>query len=1058
MWNLGQAKTQTDLERLEERASIDELAAGEQIGRYVIRRRLGAGGMGVVYGAHDSKLAREVALKVVRPRGDVRAMQARLEREGQAMARLSHPNVVPVFDIGMQDGQLFLAMELVEGETLRAWVTQLRPWREVVRVFAKAGRGLAAAHASGVLHRDFKPDNVLIDRAGEPRITDFGLARELAVADATGPLPEGWADAAEADRSLVPITATGALAGTPAYMAPEQLRGEPGDARADQFGCCVALFEVLCGMRPFVVESATPESRIAEIRAGRVAKPAATRGVPGWLHQAIARGLAFEPDQRWPSMLALVDALERGLHRRRRRIYGLVAGLAITGAAAGIVVVTRSTAESVVAPHATAAPPPPGCLEVASRGNDGTTVQICKDEYARGNDPRVGATLADAQRRKGELAEATTLAKELLSTSARGDALYTLGKIAAREGRTEIAERSFRLADAQHRDQQRWGAAAADLLAAAQLARDFVDQLVDLDQAVRDARRAGAPTTEAFGHLAAAVVLSQLGARESALAELASADSLLVKPIDRLALSIDRGNVHQNLGDHTLAVAAFEQAVAAAEAVTNTRRALSARLNLAYSLTELGRTAEAASQLKAARSLDPGDDNILMRLPLEAQLAARNGDPRGAAKLVERAIAESDADAPDDLLELEVQRAEIALQLGDLVGAEVWARRAIARIETLRSPHPPVELRSWMIVDRRIPYEILFASLAGRGDATRALAVFDRYHGVDVLAALAHGDASAGAGAGAGGMRASAPGVAFPVTELGRLLSALEGSALATPGSDEALRAARSEALLVLVVARGALWRITAEHGRLQVARIGALSSLRDELDRFRAAPGDPVVAAALGTQLLPAGLVRPTDRILHVVLDSSLAWLPVGALRVGGRRLSEARPIVRAARPSVLRCAPRESEPRSVIRVDAARATRGSLFGMPRATRLHLAAPIDTDALGNGVVVRDGRVRGLEIAGRGEVAGQVVIEAAGGDAAGTSSLAMAFVAAGADQVIATVRPVSTATIARLAERLAGAPNHDLARALARIQSAPDAPEDWLAFAAFGRASCGVQL
>ncbi|HEX8111392.1 MAG TPA: serine/threonine-protein kinase, partial [Kofleriaceae bacterium] len=225
---------------------IAELGPGARIGRYVIERRIGAGGMGVVYAARDSELARDVALKIVRPRAEVDAMQARLRREAKAMARLSHPNVVPVFDIGLHEGQLFIAMELIAGETLRSWVAQPRPWRSVVALFQKVGRGLEAAHAAGLLHRDFKPDNVVVGPGDEPRITDFGLARELDDrAGSAAALAEG------SDSELSLITRTGSLAGTPAYMAPEALLGRQSGAAADQFSFCVSLFEVLHGARPF---------------------------------------------------------------------------------------------------------------------------------------------------------------------------------------------------------------------------------------------------------------------------------------------------------------------------------------------------------------------------------------------------------------------------------------------------------------------------------------------------------------------------------------------------------------------------------------------------------------------------------------------------------------------------------------------------------------------------------------------------------------------------------------------------------------------------------------
>jgi len=193
----------------------DAVAVGAVVGRYQIVRRLGAGGMGVVFAARDHELDRMVALKLLRS-SDREDAAARLAREGKALAKLVHPNVVTVYDIGHHAGELFIAMELVDGETLRAWLETPRSWREVVRAFVQAARGLAAAHRAGLVHRDFKPDNLLIDRAAHARVTDFGLARATGAAD---PAP------ASATRSPDAITRSGALAGTPAYMAPEQLLG-----------------------------------------------------------------------------------------------------------------------------------------------------------------------------------------------------------------------------------------------------------------------------------------------------------------------------------------------------------------------------------------------------------------------------------------------------------------------------------------------------------------------------------------------------------------------------------------------------------------------------------------------------------------------------------------------------------------------------------------------------------------------------------------------------------------------------------------------------------------
>jgi eukaryotic-like serine/threonine-protein kinase len=1000
-----------------------EVAAGTTIGRYLVERRLGAGGMGVVYAARDTELARDIALKLVRPRAELDVVQARLRREAQAMARLSHPNVVPVFDIGTHQGQLFLAMELVTGDTLRSWVGSPRPWPDVVALFVKAGRGLEAAHAAGLLHRDFKPDNVMIGPGDVPRITDFGLAHEFdAEAAATEP-------PTSAGGELAQVTASGGIAGTPAYMAPEQLLGHPGGPRADQFSFCVTLFEVLYGTRPFRTDAPSGDALIAEIRVGRIGKPALARGVPGWLHAALVRGLAFPAEQRWSSMRALVDALERGHRRRRRpRVIGLAAILGIL-TAGGLVVARARLA-------------PARCADVATKANDGVTILVCQDEYARTNDPRVGIELAKALRRTGKLREAATLATELLATPARADALYTLGKVAITEERRDDAERALRLASGLHRDQQQWGQAAADLQALAEFSNDVVDKLVGFDQAASDARRGDDARIEAFCHLAAAEVLSQIDARSGALGELARAEPLLSRPTDLVQLALTRGNVYQNLGDDALAAAAFERARAGSEVVTTARFARSAGLNLVYSLAEAGRLDDATRQLQAVSALDPDDRHLAVRLALEARIVRHRGDLAGAAGLVERAIAATDRDATDDLLERDVERAEIALARGELATAEQSARRAIGHLEALRSTHPPVELRSWLMTDRRAPYELLFATLARRGDAPGALAVLDRYRGLGVLAGLLHGD----------GGGAPPAGPAFPAAELARWFPRLGTSALATPASEAAIRdAVRTASLLVLVVAHDELWRITAEGGRLEVAQVGPLAALGPRLDQLRAAPDDRAIAAALGDLLVPVALARPTDQALHVVLDEPLAWLPVAALRVGGRRLIAARPVVRVARPSALGCAARPAGPPHVVRNGV---TRASLFDVARGDLLDVEVPIERDALGDALVLQEGRVRALEIAGHRGVAARVVLATPDAGATGSTALAMAFLAAGADQVIAAVRPVPRATAERLTEQLVRADGTDLVRALAHLQAAEDENDAWLGFAAFGRATC----
>jgi hypothetical protein len=403
-----------------------------------------------------------------------------------------------------------------------------------------------------------------------------------------------------------------------------------------------------------------------------------------------------------------------------------------------------------------------------------------------------------------------------------------------------------------------------------------------------------------------------------------------------------------------------------------------------------------------------------------------------------------------------MQRAELALHQGALADAEIAARRAIADVAKLASSQPPIELRSWLRTRRRIPSELLFTSLARRGDAAGALVAFDRYRGVDVLADLVRAD----------GAPSPPAGIAFPTSELARLLPPLAGSALATPASERAvLDAARTASLLVLVVANSELWRITGDAGQLQVIRIGALSELRPVLDRFRAAPGDRTAASALGALLIPPELARPSTQVLHVVLDEALAWLPVAALRIADRPLVAARPIVQPARPSDASCVPRPPAGGRVIVIDThddlaprissvwPAATRAAVFDATRSDVLHVAVATAHDSLGDALIVRDGRLHALEIAGHGSSPARVVLAPRDPAPGGTAPLAMAFLAAGADQVIATVRPVSREATERLADLLYHVDTTDLARALAQIQAAGD-DDDLLGFAAFGHATC----
>jgi tetratricopeptide (TPR) repeat protein len=292
---------------------------GATIGRYVVLDLIGRGGMGVVYGAYDPELDRRVALKLVRADSPVsRGLEQRLVREAQALARTSHPNVVHVYEAGVWNGQLFIAMEWVDGGTLSQWLREKRrDWHQIREIFVAAGRGLAAAHSAGLVHRDFKPENVMIGKDGRARVTDFGLARR---AGSTGELHE-----ASLDSPLYRhLTATGAIMGTPGYMAPEQLRGEVIDARSDLFSFCVALYEALAGARPFAGRSR--RELLAAIDKGELDSVAA---LPRELRRTLARGLRPKPEERHASMEALLAELTYDPSLRRRRWIGASAIVAL---------------------------------------------------------------------------------------------------------------------------------------------------------------------------------------------------------------------------------------------------------------------------------------------------------------------------------------------------------------------------------------------------------------------------------------------------------------------------------------------------------------------------------------------------------------------------------------------------------------------------------------------------------------------------------------------------------------------------------------------------------
>ncbi|WP_224240821.1 serine/threonine-protein kinase [Hyalangium gracile] len=316
-----------------------ELPRGTRIERYVLLKPLGQGGMGVVYSAYDPDLDRKVALKLLRPdkqTPDGHTARAWMLREAQAMARISHPNVISVYDVGTFYNQVFVAMEFIQGRTLSTWIRkEQHTWQEVLRVFLEAGRGLMAAHKAGLVHRDFKPANVLVGETGRVCVLDFGLARLAELAEAEEQSLAGELEARE-ERSGEPVALelpdSNVIMGTPQYMPPEQYLGEGVDGRADQFSFCASLYWALYRKRPFeprqVARTAAQTSR-ASAGTGEVwrqlphstaaKEPPANAKIPSSVRRAVMRGLSLNPEDRFPSMEALLEALaqqQRSVQRR----------------------------------------------------------------------------------------------------------------------------------------------------------------------------------------------------------------------------------------------------------------------------------------------------------------------------------------------------------------------------------------------------------------------------------------------------------------------------------------------------------------------------------------------------------------------------------------------------------------------------------------------------------------------------------------------------------------------------------------------------------------------
>jgi tetratricopeptide (TPR) repeat protein len=391
--------------------------------RYRIERVLGEGGMGRVYAAHDTELDRAVAVKVLRDDIGSAQLAERLVRESRAMAKVSHPGVVTVYDVGRHEGHVFIAMELVAGTTLSRWLSEKpRGWREIVDVFHRAGQGLAAAHEAGLVHRDMKPENVLVTVEGERvksvAVSDFGIAR--AARDASGSRDGGAGAARDASADDLVRTATGALIGTPAYMAPEQLAGGVVDARADIFAFGVSLWEALYGARPYAGKTIA-ELAIA-IERGAPVPPAST--APKWIANAVRSAIDPDPAKRPPSMTELLAAIDpaRADRTRKTAVYAGI-GIVVVGSVA-FAVVPRLRSHEVPLPAMCSDPGMAATWTDASRAQIRTTLDALPGELPKSVAERAVQT-ADAYATRwtdalGAACKSTDVAKREASVACLG--------------------------------------------------------------------------------------------------------------------------------------------------------------------------------------------------------------------------------------------------------------------------------------------------------------------------------------------------------------------------------------------------------------------------------------------------------------------------------------------------------------------------------------------------------------------------------------------------------------------------------------------------------------
>ncbi len=584
-------------------------ASPVNIGRFTVLETVGSGGMGVVYAAYDRELDRRIAVKLLRaaPEEDASVGKGRLLREAQALAKLSHPNVVQVYEVGTFNDRVFLAMEFLAGPNLRAWLMdEPRTWQEVLRHFIDAGRGLAAAHQHGVIHRDFKPANLLFGAEGRVRVVDFGLARaseevRLAVVESEPSQPQR--------PFAVELTQTGEIMGTPAYMSPEQARHEAIDARSDQYSFCVALYEALFGVRPHAGRSTTEV--LLAVAEGDVRQPPRATKVPVRVVRAVMRGLALDPADRFATMDELLDELAPR-DRGRWRWVGL-GGVAVAGL--GVFMLSRAAAPC---------PSFDDALDGAWGADQRAQVEAAFGASAvagAGETSRLAGARLDAYAREWLDARRDVCEAHLVQREQSAD-LHDRRVACLVERRAELATLTHALATPDDGVIEQAPRAAAELSPVSQCGDlEWLQQRGGMDPTRQDlrVRLAQAQAQYKIGHFEQAL---------EALTELAEAAHEHGAPELEAAALVLRGSIHQQRRENKVASEAYEQAADLAEAGADDERGAQAWIYLVRSQVMLGQLEQAEHSLRRAqaKTLRVGDERLDQQLrESQAGLAWNSG-------------------------------------------------------------------------------------------------------------------------------------------------------------------------------------------------------------------------------------------------------------------------------------------------------------------------------------------------------------------------------------------------------------------------------------------------